>query len=344
MTARHMSSHASKTHSFGSDHLVIGSVTSSGPRVLLLASLVLVLAVGPARGNGDFAGLVAIGDGRKMFLECRGAGAPTVVLISGKGNGAADWNEILDPSDPIHTAPTDLLAVGQGKLVANDKAVLPSVSSFTRVCAYDRPGVRLDGKDISTPVPQPHEVDHAVDDLHKLLMASGESAPYVLVAHSYGGIVAMLFTRKHADEVAGLVMVDTVTELMTNVASARAVTAWDASNKISNPEAPEAVQLLDAFAKIEAAPPRRELPAIVLSADKPWPDIAGVHNAATEGAMVTFTDWLTSEDMLAKSLDAPRIAQTNSGHNIYQYSPQLVVDAIRMVVDAVRQGSRHLPH
>jgi pimeloyl-ACP methyl ester carboxylesterase len=301
-----------------------------------------VLAVGPARGNGDFAGLVAIGDGRKMYLECRGMGSPVVVLISGKGNGAADWNEILDPADPIHRAPTDLLAVGQGKLVASDKAVMPSVSGFTRVCAYDRPGVRMDGQDISTPIPQPHAADRAVDDLHRLLTAAGESAPYVLVAHSYGGVIAMLFTRIYADEVAGLVMVDTVTELMKNVASAQAVAAWDASNKISNPEAPEAVELLDAFAKIEAAPRRRELPAMVMSADKPWPDITGAQSAATE--MVTFSDWLASEDMLAKSLDAPRIAQTNSGHNIYQYSPQLVVDAIRMVVDAVRQGSRHLPH
>ena len=243
---------------------------SFGSRVLaLLVSFGPVLATGAAHapGNGDFAGLVDIGDGRKMYLECRGTGSPTVVLVSGKGNGAADWNEILDPADPIHAVPTDLLAVGQGKLIASDKAVLPSVSSFTRVCAYDRPGVRTDGQDVSTPVPQPHAADRTVDDLHRLLTAAGESAPYVLVAHSYGGVVAMLFTRMYADEVAGLVMVDTVTELMTNVASPQAVEAWDASNRISSPEAPEAVELLDAFAKIEAAPPRRELPAIVLSAD-----------------------------------------------------------------------------
>jgi pimeloyl-ACP methyl ester carboxylesterase len=313
--------------------------------LVLLVSFVPILAPGAAHalGNGDFAGLVDIGSGRKMYLECRGTGSPTVVLISGKGNGAADWNEILDPGDPIHTAPTDLLAVGQGKLVASDKAVLPSVSSFTRICAYDRPGVRMNGQDISTPIPQPHAVDRAVDDLHRLLTAAGEAGPYVLVAHSYGGVIAMLFTRTYPDEVAGLVMVDAVTELMNKVASPQAVAAWDAKNRISVPEAPEAVELLDAFAKIEAAPPRRELPAIVLSADKPWPAIGDAQSAATEGEMVTFANWLASEDMLAKFLDAPRITQTNSGHNIYQYSPQLVVDAIRQVVDALRQRSRRLP-
>ncbi len=318
---------------------------SSG-HLILAATLALALEaanIAPAQSAGkDFAGLVDIGGGRQMYVECRGQRSPTVVLISGRGNGAADWSEILDPADPIHSAPTDLLAVGQGKLVPSDKAVFPSVSEFSRVCAYDRPGVRMDGKDISTPVPQPHMADRGVDDLHSLLVAAGEAGPYVLVAHSYGGVIAMLFARTYPEEVTGLVMVDVVTELMENVASPKAVAAWDAGNATSVPGGIEAVELLDAFAKIEAASPRRELPAIVLSADKPWPDTGGA--PPTEGAMVTFTDWLASGDLLAKSLDAPRITETNSGHNIYQYTPQLVVDAIHQVVDAVRQGTSNLPH
>ena len=67
------------------------------------------------------------------------------------------------------------------------------VSRFTRVCAYDRPGVTLDGPDQSTPVTQPHPADQAADDLHRLLMAAGEPGPYALVPHSYGGLVATLF-------------------------------------------------------------------------------------------------------------------------------------------------------
>jgi pimeloyl-ACP methyl ester carboxylesterase len=309
---------------------------------VIAAALVFAMAnvVATRSAGRDFAGLVDIGGGRKMFLECRGTGSPTVILISGKGNGAADWNEILDPADPIHTAPTDLLAIGQGKLLSSDMAVLPRVSSFTRVCAYDRPGTRLNGPDISTPVPQPHAADRAVEDLHELLAAAGEAGPYVLVAHSYGGIVAMLYARTYPADVAGLVMVDAATELMKTVASPQAVAAWDASNRISAPEAPEAVELLDAFAKIEAAPPRREIPAIVLSADKSWPDLGLTPSAASDGTTVTFADWLASEALLAKSLDASQITQTNSGHNIYQYTPQVVVGAIRKVVDEVRTARK----
>lgn len=36
-----------------------------------------------AESEGDFASLVDIGGGREIYLECRGTGSPTVVLVSG---------------------------------------------------------------------------------------------------------------------------------------------------------------------------------------------------------------------------------------------------------------------
>ena len=127
--------------------------------------------------GGGLSGLVDIGGGRKMYLECSGTGSPTVVLISGKGNGAADWSEVLDPADPARHADYDAVAWGKGDLHKSDAAVFPMVSRFTRVCAYDRPGVRLDGPDQSTPVDQPHPAEQAADDLHRLLIAGGETGP-----------------------------------------------------------------------------------------------------------------------------------------------------------------------
>lgn len=299
---------------------------------ILLASLATPVAA------ADFAGLVDIGSGRKMYLECNGTGSPTVVLISGKGNGAADWHEVLDPADPAHDADYDAVAWGKGYLHKSDSAVFPTVSRFTRVCAYDRPGVRLDGPDQSTPVPQPHPADQAADDLHRLLIAAGEPGPYVLVPHSYGGVVATLFARTWPADVAGLVMVDALTPLIRDVASPEAVAKWDALNRTSVPEAPEAVMVLDAFAKIDAAAPLRELPAVVLASDKPWQP-PSTPQESDPAAGVTFADWRASQKLLAASLGARFVADTNSGHNIYAYAPQLVVDAIREVVEAVRAGA-----
>ena len=230
----------------------IGSSLAAGLFALLLAGLLPAAARG-----GDRAGPVDIGGDRQMFLQCSGAGSPTVVLISGKGNGAEDWSEILDPADAAHAVDYDAVAWGEGDLRPSDAAVYPSVARFTRVCAYDRPDVRLAGPDRSTPVAQPHPADQAADDLHRLLAAACEPGPYVLVPHSYGGVVATLFARTWPDEVEGMVMVDAATPLIRQVASPEAVATWDALNQRSVPEAPEAVLLLDAFRKIDAAAPQR---------------------------------------------------------------------------------------
>src|SRR5688572_14163599 len=83
-------------------------------------------AASPSPTSGDFAGLVDIGGGRHIYLECRGHASPTVLLEAGSGNNADVWDAIALASDSGATA------------------VLPGVAAFTRVCAYDRPGTMLD--------------------------------------------------------------------------------------------------------------------------------------------------------------------------------------------------------
>ncbi|MFG2292238.1 alpha/beta fold hydrolase [Streptomyces sp. NPDC048603] len=288
-----------------------------------------------AREQRDITGLVDVGGGRKIYTECRGKGSPTVILIAGKGNGVEDWRSVLDPADPIHQAPGDDLPWRTTGLHLSDDSVFTRVSRFTRVCAYDRPGIRV-GPGTTTPRPQPHTLDLAADDLNALLTALGEPGPYVLVAHSYGGLIATLYARTHPRNVAGLVMVDTVTELMADVISPGALRNWDATNARTSPQVREGVHIIDAFRRINAAPPMPRVPAVVLSADKPW-RLDLLPPEERKGERVAFKDSLTALDRLSKALHAEKhITRTNSGHDIYLYSPQLVTDAIRTVVDDVR--------
>lgn len=287
---------------------------------------------------GDVTGLVAIGDGRDVYVECRGTGAPAVILMAGKGNGAADWLQVLDPADPEHDAPGDGLPWGFSTLVYSPDAVLPSVARFTRVCAYDRPDVRVDGADVTTPRNQPHTVDADVGDLQGLLAAVGGPAPHVLVAHSYSGAIATLYARTHPQDVGGMVMVDAVSELIEDVVGPATLENWDASNAATSPQLREGVRVIDAFDRIDAAPPLPTLPAVVLSADKPWrTDL--LPPEATQGEQVTFADWLAAQHRLAAALDVEPVTDTDSGHDIYLYNPALVVDAIRGVVDELRAGT-----
>lgn len=285
--------------------------------------------------RSDVDGLIDVGDGRGIYAKCQGQGSPTVVLIAGKGNGAQDWQDVLTPVDPAHDAPGDDLPWGIGTIRPSAAAVFGSVARFTRVCTYDRPDIRFEGTDITTPRPQPHTVDLDVGDLHALLAALGEPAPYVLVAHSYGGLIASLFARTYPDSVGGLVMVDAVTPLMEDVTSAERLVNWDVTNATTSPQVREGVKLIDAFEKINAAPPLPEMPAVVLSADKPWrTDLLPAEAARHE--TVTFAEWLASLDLLANELGAEHVSRADSGHDIYLYNPTLVTDEIRDVVADVR--------
>jgi len=98
-------------------HLAISILIRFGASVFLLfVSLVRPLhtVAADAAGNGDFGELVDIGGGRKMYLECRGSGSPTVVLISGEAGAATVWT-VADPVKPARMVPWRRLSLRRTK-------------------------------------------------------------------------------------------------------------------------------------------------------------------------------------------------------------------------------------
>lgn len=125
----------------------------------------------------------------------------------------------------------------------------------------------------------------------------------------------------HPETVGALVMVDAVSEQMADVVNPAALANWDASNATTSDQVREGVLLIDAFGRIAAAPGLPAVPAVVLSADKPWrTDL--LPESARQGEQVTFADWLVAQDRLAAAIGAGHITETHSGHDIYLYSPR----------------------
>jgi pimeloyl-ACP methyl ester carboxylesterase len=116
--------------------------------------------------------------GFRLHLNCTGKSGPTVVLIAGAGDFSFDWG-----------------------------LVQPDVSRFTRVCSYDRAGLAW-----SDPGPTPRTMRQDASELHTLLKAARVEAPYVLVGHSIGGLIARVYAEQYVDEVAGMVLVDSTHE------------------------------------------------------------------------------------------------------------------------------------
>jgi len=278
---------------------------------------VLLIGCGTNPPRTDFSGLVDIGGGRKMYLECRGTGSPTVVLVSGTGGASDEWTHVFD-------------SAGQPK--PNESAVFPQIAKFTRVCIYDRPGTELFSGALttSTSVSQPTTAQQNVSDLHSLLSAANEPGPFVLVGASWGGLIARLYAGTYPDQVAGIVMVDAASEFLKTSFTSDQWSDW--MKKARSMLTPENAEVPDYEPSVQAVrdrPLARTVPAVVLSSDKPWDLQVG-----TTGS--TWTPWLDAQARLADQLHARHISKTNSGHGIALEQPELVVEATHEIVDAVR--------
>lgn len=269
-----------------------------------------------AEGDGQ---LVDIGAGRTMYLECAGTGSPTVVLISGTGNAADVWRYTgsdTDPADP---------------LTMDDAAVFPTTARSTRVCAYDRPGTQLnDGSPgRSSPVPQPAPTEDDVADLHALLAAADVPGPYVLVAHSLGGLIATTYARTHPDQIAGLVLVDPASQFMETTMGPDAWSQYVEAARSRASTGGEGLDPAAANATIDALAPLPPVPAVVLSSDRPW----FILPFGEGGALVDYSSaLLESQTLLARSLGATHITRTNSAHDIYLENAPIVNEQICAVI------------
>src|ERR1044072_6574747 len=150
-----------------------------------------------------------------------------------------------------------------------------------------------------------------------------------LSGHSWGGLIARLFASTYADEVAGLGLVDSASEfLKSSLTPAQWATYIEAAKKrieSSGLEPPDHARTLDL---LHSSPRVRPVPVVLLTSDKRFDFGAG-------GAD-TWPAWRTAQARLVKILNGKHVSDTNSGHAIQWKQPQLVIDSIRKVVDAVR--------
>ena len=166
--------------------------------------------------------------------------------------------------------------------------VLPAVAEFTRVCAYDRPGTYASiGEDDfvsrSDPIAQPRTAPEVVADLHALLQAAEVPGPYVLAAHSLGGLFARLYASTYPDEVVGLVLVDAYSERLETLMTPE---KWAALVRLNQEIGTDKVIPIPGYGDLEtlgwgadnavvreavAASPLRPMPLAVLAHGRPFP-------------------------------------------------------------------------
>jgi pimeloyl-ACP methyl ester carboxylesterase len=130
--------------------------------------------------HGEKSGLVSIGS-HKLHLSVSGPdrkpGEPIVILMQGLGASLYEWT-----------------------------IVKRLVSGFARFLQYDRTGL---GQSESPPeLPEAISAASVASDLDTLLRNASIEPPFVIVAHSWGGLTSREFLHLRPDDIAGIVFVD----------------------------------------------------------------------------------------------------------------------------------------
>jgi pimeloyl-ACP methyl ester carboxylesterase len=198
-----------------------------GVRIVAAALTAAALSGAPASAAGNrTAGFVTV-DGHRMFYECSGTGAPTVVLDAGSPDTSTTW-----------------------------RWVQPQIARTTRVCAYDRAGL---GR--SAPAPRRHRTPRTqVRELRLMLAATKIPGPYVVVGHSWGGLLARLFAYVYPAQTSGVVLVDATT--FPYLTPARARHLRRRTNR-------EGIDIAAAVVQSAAIKSLGDLPLVVLGSNKP---------------------------------------------------------------------------
>lgn len=301
---------------------------AAGVAMAVLAILALAgpaAAAEPTPARGHFAGPVEIEGGRDLYMECRGRGAPTVILEAGLRSRGDFWSVKADP--------------GQSRVVFD------AIAERTRVCEYDRPGTTLGTDEFSRsdPVEQPRTARDAARDLQALIAAAKLPGPFVLVGHSTGGVIVRLYAALAPRRVAGIVLVDALPEAMKPAMNSGDWQLFRALNVEPPPglEDYAALETIDfdrSFRQMNRArhrhPLRRGLPLVVISRGRP-PDLGpGLPPGFPEALERA---WRIGQNALARLVPhAERWIAGHSGHYVMFDQPAIVIRAIGRVLREAR--------
>jgi pimeloyl-ACP methyl ester carboxylesterase len=111
-----------------------------------------------------------------VHVQDAGEGSPAVVLEAGIAASSLSWT-------PVHRG----------------------LASMTRVISYDRPGLGWSAAPRTS-----RTAENMTAELRSVLEKLGAAPPYILVGHSFGGLLVAVYASLYPSEVCGLILVDPV--------------------------------------------------------------------------------------------------------------------------------------
>jgi pimeloyl-ACP methyl ester carboxylesterase len=267
------------------------------PFILLLLAASPPTAAQAVRVPEPVDTLVRVGKHRLHFVVSRGTVPVTILLEAG---GAADLTSWAD-------VPQKLAETGG------------------TVVAYDRAG--LGGSD---PGPAESRPADEIRDLHAALNHLRVPRQTILVAHSYGAMLALLNAESSGDAVTGLVLVD---PMNTRFIKATGDFIYSTVPQISNPSTDRERTITRMVAtfpgliqEVERLEPGLRQSMVVITAGKPWWGREDIDSA-----------WRRSHEALAAvSVRRRLVVAEGSDHGVPEERPEVIVTAVQELLKSVR--------
>lgn len=241
----------------------------------------MLLASPAAQSSGQ----VIAAAGQRQWIDCQGTGSPTVVISSGLDADHRMWSKVLAP-----------------------------MRAITRTCIYDRPGLGSSPKRVGSLTT---DAGQQAQELRALLAAAGETGPYVLVAHSYAGLISRSFAAQDESDLAGMLLLDAVFPGIHRNFAPSYRGNWHEGGTTIDMSASERAT--------HGGPDLGALPLIVLTAGSP------------HGKTSNDRRWNAEQRTAAKlSRNSLHWYAVESGHVIQQDDPARVISAVKKLVAAAR--------
>lgn len=235
--------------------------------------------------------------GHKLFCKYTRLGKPTVILIAGLGDSCDTWKEVQN-----------------------------RISQLTSTLSYDRAGI---GKSEGLSVPRTcHDL---VLELSELLQSTPVEPPYILVGHSFGGLIARLFASYYPDCVKGIVLVDAIAEYKELAYEKVLPKALIARNRayLENPmKNSEKIDKGKSYQEVVDHREKSNIPLSIIA--RGLPDTG--HEEWPYQEIWRLEQTMQADFQRLSTNSRFRIAE-RSGHDIHLDEPEIVIEEIRTMIE-----------
>jgi pimeloyl-ACP methyl ester carboxylesterase len=251
-------------------------------------------------------------DDYQIHIKETGEGKPAVIIEAGLGSG-------FDAYDTLQTA----------------------ISPITKVLSYDRPGLGASSKSTKS-----RTLPNYIYELRLLLQKEMIDPPYILVGHSLGGLIIRYYAHKYPNEVAGLVLIDCIPEgwfdYFMNTHSDEEI---EKLNSVINPEINNSEGVIkDEWQEFQNN--CKLISEVQLSEYIPIRVITAIQYGNDQKALGYHPEdmqvWAQMQaSFMINSIDAKQIITDKSGHSIQLSEPELIIEAIKELVEKNRKDDNN---